>query len=79
MPLHAIRDLLGHANVSQTSTYLSTTTSSLHDAMQKFEARDALQRITTKAGTGRQKRQRSATGRKKRPNESAVGRGSAIM
>jgi integrase len=41
MPLHAIRDLLGHANVSQTSTYLSTTTSSLHEAMQRFEAQSA--------------------------------------
>jgi hypothetical protein len=48
MPLHAVRDLLGHSNVSQTSTYLSTTSASLHDAMSRFEA---LQQVATGAGT----------------------------
>jgi hypothetical protein len=54
MPLHAVRDLLGHANVSQTSTYLSTTTTSLQEELRKFEARAACNEIATENQTGRQ-------------------------
>src|SRR4030095_5288966 len=48
MPLHAVRALLGHANVRQTSTYLATTETSLHDAMARYEH---LQQIATPPGT----------------------------
>jgi integrase len=77
MPLHAVRDLLGHSNVSQTSTYLSTTSASLHDAMHRFETR--LQRIATEAGTGGQTGAQTAAGRDEKANENAVGRDTAIM
>jgi integrase len=80
MPLHAVRDLLGHSNVSQTSTYLSTTSASLHDAMQKFEAHQtALQPMATGAGTGGQEGPRTAACGDETPNENAVGRDTPLM
>jgi integrase len=75
MPLHAIRDLLGHADISQTSSYLSTTTALLPHAMARFE----LQRIATKAKTSGQTKPRSATGRKRKPSKTAVGRDTPVM
>jgi integrase len=39
VPLQVIRDWLGHANISQTSTYLESTFAGQHDAMRAFEAR----------------------------------------
>ena len=33
MPLHTIKDWLGHTNISQTSTYLAGTAQTQHDAM----------------------------------------------
>ena len=36
--LHEVRDLLGHANVSQTDTYLSTRITGLREAMKRFDA-----------------------------------------
>jgi integrase len=77
MPLHAVRDLLGHSNVSQTSTYLATTSASLHDAMHTYET--ALQQIATPVETGGRKRPRKAKRRDKRTNETAVGRDQPIM
>jgi integrase len=50
VPLHTVRDWLGHTNISQTSTYLSGTQQTQHDAMKAYEA--ALQRLATKVGTG---------------------------
>lgn len=80
VPLHTIRDWLGHTNIAQTSTYLAGTATTQHDAMTRFEAHKiALQRIAKKAGKGRQKGQRSATGRAEKLNKNAVGRSSAIM
>ncbi len=38
VPLATIQRWLGHANISQTSTYLATTAHSEHEAMQRFEA-----------------------------------------
>ena len=32
MPLHTIRDWLGHTNIAQTSTYLAGTAKTQHDA-----------------------------------------------
>ena len=53
VPLHTIRDWLGHTNIAQTSTYLAGTATTQHDAMTRFEAhRAALQQIATKAATG---------------------------
>ncbi len=80
VPLHTIRDWLGHTNISQTSTYLAGTATTQHDAMTRFEAhRAALQRIARKAGTGGRGRPRTAVGRKETLNETAVDRSSAIM
>ena len=39
VPLATIQKWLGHANISQTSTYLATTTSGEHEAMRRFEER----------------------------------------
>ena len=36
--LHEVRDLLGHANVSQTDTYLSARIVGLQEAMRRFDA-----------------------------------------
>jgi integrase len=36
--LHEVRNLLGHANVSQTDTYLSTKISGLRESMKRFDA-----------------------------------------
>jgi integrase len=77
VPLHTVRDWLGHTNISQTSTYLSGTQQTQHDAMKAYET--ALQQIATEAGKGGQTRPRSAAGRKEKASKTAVGRGSAIM
>ena len=39
VPLHVVRDWLGHSNIAQTSTYLAGTASGAFDYMQRFEAR----------------------------------------
>jgi hypothetical protein len=52
VPLQVIRDWLGHANISQTSTYLESTFAGQHEAMRAFEQR--LQRIATPGATGDQ-------------------------
>ena len=36
--LHEVRDLLGHANVSQTDTYLSARIAGLQESMKRFDA-----------------------------------------
>ncbi len=36
-PLHHVQDMLGHANVSQTSTYLNATRVGLQDSMRRFD------------------------------------------
>ena len=40
-PLHVTRDFLGHADISQTSTYLATTVQSLEDALRHMEAQQS--------------------------------------
>jgi integrase len=37
VPLQTVRDWLGHANISQTSTYLESTLKGQHEAMRRFE------------------------------------------
>jgi integrase len=52
VPLATIQRWLGHANISQTSTYLATTTAGEHDAMRRFEERiGRLTRIDTEGAT----------------------------
>jgi integrase len=38
VPLHTVRDWLGHTSIAQTSTYLSSTIDTAHDAMARFDA-----------------------------------------
>jgi integrase len=80
VPIATIQRWLGHANVSQTSTYLAGTQASEHDAMARFEAQEAaLQRLAKKSKTGGRKGQRTAASRERRPSKAAVGRQPAIM
>ncbi len=37
-PLHSVAHMLGHANISQTSTYLNATRVGLQDAMRRLDA-----------------------------------------
>jgi integrase len=57
VPLHTVRAWLGHANISQTSTYLANTVQTQHDAMAAFERRigalPLMQRMASRGGTGR--------------------------
>jgi integrase len=54
VPLQIVRDWLGHANISQTSTYLDSTVKGQHEAMRRYEeARAAVgQRGATEGGHG---------------------------
>ena len=53
VPLHTIRDWLGHTNIAQTSTYLAGTAKTQHDAMRRFEERRTpLQPFATDVGAG---------------------------
>jgi len=36
-PIHHVKEVLGHANVSQTNTYLNAGRMGLQDSMQRFE------------------------------------------
>jgi integrase len=55
VPLHRIQKWLGHANISQTSTYLMAESADDDDAMKRFEARRAdVQRSATDSETGHQ-------------------------
>jgi hypothetical protein len=37
-PLHHVRAMLGHANISQTDTYLNAARMGLHESMQRYDA-----------------------------------------
>ena len=37
-PIHHVQEMLGHANISQTSTYLHATETGLAESMRKFDA-----------------------------------------
>ena len=41
MSEHAVKDILGHANIKTTSTYLATTRQRLHEQMKRAEAHRA--------------------------------------
>ena len=80
VPIHTVRDWLGHANVSQTSTYLAGVTQSAHDAMRRFEERQgALQQIATEVGTGGQTGARSAEAGVEKAQETAINHHQEVM
>ena len=54
VPLHKIRDWLGHSNIAQTSTYLAGTSGGDEDFMRKYEERvGRLQTIANSSRIGR--------------------------
>jgi integrase len=42
-PLHHVKDMLGHANITTTGTYLNVTTAGLAESMRRFGTAPALQ------------------------------------
>lgn len=80
VPLHVVRDWLGHTSIAQTSTYLSNTLQTQHDAMAAFEAtRASLQNLANFSGTPGRKRPRSGKRRDKTANETGVERDQTVM
>ena len=72
VPLTAIRDWLGHSNISQTSTYLECHVLGQNDLMRRFEERQAaLQKLANAGGTSGHKRARTAAMRDKRTSKDA--------
>lgn len=62
VPLTAIRDWLGHSNISQTSTYLECQVHGQNDLMRRFEERQAaLQKLANAGGTSGNKRARTGS------------------
>ena len=85
VPLHTIRDWLGHTSIAQTSTYLSGTMKTQHDAMRQFELRreqgrksENLQQLATDSRTGGRKRPSPAVRRERKPNKTGVGRDTTL-
>jgi integrase len=71
VPIHVVSKWLGHANVSQTSTYLATTATGEADAMKRFEAAQAaLHKIASSGKTRGRKVPRTAETRERKPKES---------
>lgn len=58
--LHTVKTWLGHANISQTSTYLANTFQTQHDAMQAFEQRRAAERKPGRRKSAKAARRRPA-------------------
>ena len=80
VPIHTVRDWLGHTNIAQTSTYLAGTITIQHDAMRQFEEHRArVQQRATDSKTRGRKRPQSAGARDRNANKSAVGRNTARM
>ncbi len=90
VPLHTIRDWLGHTSIAQTSVYLAGTMATQHDAMRQYEARRAkkakadpsaprLQKIANRFHTEGRKGVSGAETRKRKPNKTAVDRDRAVM
>jgi hypothetical protein len=71
VPLATIQKWLGHSNISQTSTYLSGTAQTEHDAMERFEARSKL--LVTGGGKARSERPRTAERAARRTRKTGVG------
>lgn len=80
VPLHKVKEWLGHSNISQTSTYLAGAGTDDHADMTRFEERQAaLQQLATGSKTGGRKRQRSAGPHPQKARKTAVGRGQVTM
>jgi len=80
VPLHTIRDWLGHSTIAQTSTYLAGTAQSQHDAMAAYETRRAVvQPCTTDDEKGRLEAPPEADEAEGMPNETGHGRQPTIM
>lgn len=79
VPLHVVRDWLGHTSIAQTSTYLAGTLKTAHDAMAQYEAHlAAVQRCATDSGTRGRKAPHGATMRAKKPRQLRGGAGRAV-
>lgn len=73
VPLATIQRWLGHTNISQTSTYLATTTAGEHEAMRQYEERiGRLIPLDTKVRTRPRRRAQSAQERRGLPKHSAL-------
>lgn len=94
VPIHVVRDWLGHTSIAQTSTYLAGSVRVQHDAMTMYEQRRAgadtpverggesgvsVALCGTSSGTGGRKSSRSSKRATKTPNENADGRETRIM
>ncbi|MGB2716506.1 MAG: tyrosine-type recombinase/integrase, partial [Vicinamibacterales bacterium] len=72
VPLTAIRDWLGHSNISQTSTYLECQVHGQNDVMRRFEERQAtLQKLATEAGTSGDEGEQTASMRDEQTRKDA--------
>lgn len=80
VPLATIQRWLGHSNIAQTSTYLSGTPASEHDAMKAYEARlTAVQQRATDARTGGRKSPPAAVRPDRKPKNTSGNHAAAIM
>jgi integrase len=89
VPLHTIRDWLGHTSIAQTSTYLAGTMQTQHDAMRRYDERraaaeaEAEKARVARRGTDSKRRGRKApqtAGRAERnANKTTVDRHQPIM
>jgi integrase len=76
VPLHTVRSWLGHTNIAQTSTYLSGTLTTEHEAMRRFESNsETLGKLGQKPGA---KRLQTAGRAPKKPHKTGVGREATI-
>jgi integrase len=72
VPLHIVRDWLGHTSVAQTSTYLAGTVDGQHEAMKMFDARRGyVQPSATESKKRGHERAQSATIENSRPQLSS--------
>jgi integrase len=95
VPIHVVRDWLGHTNVSQTSTYLAGTVRTSHDAMTAYERLSpytpppadgdgdgACKKLaSTRQSDGGRPRQTAAVRTKgnKKPQQNAISRDQRVM
>ena len=76
VPIHVVRDWLGHANVVMTSTYLASTLTSSDAAMRLFEERS--ENLVNQGRKRRSEGTQSAGETDRKPQENAEGRDWAI-
>lgn len=80
VPLHVVRDWLGHTSIAQTSTYLAGTIKTQHDAMAAFEARrNACNPFATGDETAHHDPPQTAATVDETPNKDAVRHEPTIM